>query len=253
MNELAIKAVEDNNIELLTALLEKGANIDFILSDKNTLSPETLLSEASKRGHVEIVKILVEHGANLNMICDMGPIMALFSPVIEGYTEVAKILIEAGADVNEASPYNGVTALHCAAKKGHTEIVKLLVDAGAEIDARLDNDTNCTPLYEAAINKHTDIVEYLVTMGAKLPNIESVDLPGNIQELFEKASVTDILVYNEDYLLQPERTHKYTENSSDKVYNELFFNQKPDNEFQFINNDVEEIGASYTEQENIIF
>ena len=48
-----------------------------------------------------------------------------------GYLDVAKLLIEGGADVN-AQSNNGNTALMLASIREHTEVAKLLIEAGAE-------------------------------------------------------------------------------------------------------------------------
>ena len=51
-----------------------------------------------------------------------------------GYVDIVRLLIRAGADVNDPGGANcdGVTALHDAAANGHTNIVQLLLDSGAD-------------------------------------------------------------------------------------------------------------------------
>ena len=51
-----------------------------------------------------------------------------------GHSEVVKLLLEAGADKDAASQEN-MTALHLAAWKDHAEVVKLLLEAGADKDS----------------------------------------------------------------------------------------------------------------------
>jgi ankyrin repeat protein len=48
-----------------------------------------------------------------------------------GYTDIVKLLIDVGANVN-AQDDEGYTALRLASKAGHTEIVQMLREAGAE-------------------------------------------------------------------------------------------------------------------------
>ena len=70
----------------------------------------------------------------------------------KGRTDIVKLLIEAGANVNVTNK-NGSTPLHIAADHGHTEIVKLLIEKEANVN--MANKYGLTPLYFAAQNGHT--------------------------------------------------------------------------------------------------
>ena len=48
-----------------------------------------------------------------------------------GHLEVVRLLIEAGVDINKARTNDGATPLHIATQKGHVEVVSLLSEAGA--------------------------------------------------------------------------------------------------------------------------
>ena len=57
-----------------------------------------------------------------------------------GHIDVMRILIDKGADVN-AKNKNGATALILAADKGNAEIVSFLIDKGADVNAKDGNGT----------------------------------------------------------------------------------------------------------------
>ena len=52
----------------------------------------------------------------------------------DGHTEVVKLLLDKGAQVNMQGK-DGGSALMIASQNGHTEVVKLLLDKGAQVDA----------------------------------------------------------------------------------------------------------------------
>ena len=68
---------------------------------------EIALIEASDNGHIEVVKLLIEAGADVNAR-DHGT-TALMEASIDGYLEIVKMLIEAEADLN--IQYSGVIYL----------------------------------------------------------------------------------------------------------------------------------------------
>eukprot|EP00944_MAST-04C_sp_MAST-4C-sp1_P012559 g12559.t1 len=113
-------------------------------------------------GHTDIVKLLLEQGADPNKKNKYG-ITPLHQAAREGHTEVCKLLLEKGADPNKAKN-NGSTPLHWAAYDGHTEVAKLLLDKGA--DPNIANKWGLTPLHYAADKGHTEVVKLLLEKGA---------------------------------------------------------------------------------------
>jgi len=91
---------------------------------------------------------------------------ALHKAVSEGQTEIVKKLIEEGADINSTQGVAG-TPINTAAYHGQTETVKLLLDKGANVNDRNDSG-GWTPLTNAARNGHTDVVKLLLDRGADI-------------------------------------------------------------------------------------
>jgi ankyrin repeat protein len=102
----------------------------------------TALHEASREGHLECVKILLEHGANPN-VSDPSGVTPLHQSAFRGHFEITAALVNAKADVN-ATDYTGGTPLHEAAKKNRKDLIPILLHAGASLSAR--NKQRRTPL-----------------------------------------------------------------------------------------------------------
>jgi ankyrin repeat protein len=84
----------------------------------------------------------------------------LMLAAINNHLELAKVLIARGADVNKP----GWTPLHYAASKGHREMMRLLLDNDAYIDSESANGT--TPLMMAAFSTSPLAVKLLLEEGA---------------------------------------------------------------------------------------
>ena len=94
---------------------------------------------------------------------------ALTEAASTGQTDVVKDLLDKGADVNErgaCGSERGVTALWCAAQGGHIEVVKVLVERGADVNAR--STTGWTPLAVAASMRRVNVARFLVAKGADI-------------------------------------------------------------------------------------
>jgi ankyrin repeat protein len=104
--------------------------------------------------------VLARHPkTNLNAQNNVGE-TALMLAAISNQLQLAKVLIEQGADVNKP----GWTPLHYAAAKGHREMMRLLLDNDAYIDSESANGT--TPLMMAAFSTSPLAVKLLLEEGA---------------------------------------------------------------------------------------
>ncbi|MEM4720009.1 MAG: ankyrin repeat domain-containing protein, partial [Candidatus Bilamarchaeaceae archaeon] len=101
-----------------------------IVSKEEKKQLNSKLIEAANTGNAELVKRLIERGADVNAETRFGETVLRYA-LEKGHTEIAKLLIERGADVN-AKNKDGWTALMYALVKGHTEIAELLRKAGAK-------------------------------------------------------------------------------------------------------------------------
>jgi uncharacterized protein len=121
---VTIAAVADD-VETLKAALALGNKASNITSPYHG----TALIAAAHLGHDEVVRILIEHGAPLNHVNNLGW-TALIEAVILGdggarHQKTVAHLVKAGADTSIADR-NGVTPLEHARQHGYAEIVKLL-------------------------------------------------------------------------------------------------------------------------------
>ena len=126
---------------------------------------ENRLWQAAADGDLQTVKACVARGANVNIRCGGG-----FAPLAvasqKGYLEIVKFLVEHGAEIDKCDNARHKTALLHAAFKGHADIVKYLVDKGAALNVQGIN--GWTPLHDAAWVGQVEIVKYLVDHKANL-------------------------------------------------------------------------------------
>ncbi len=89
------------------------------------------LLAASRKGDLAEIKVLLGKGAAVDAKSPYGQ-TPLFFAADRGHTEVVKFLLEKGANPNVSDTFYHATALIWAASKGRTEIVKMLLAKGAE-------------------------------------------------------------------------------------------------------------------------
>jgi hypothetical protein len=124
---LAQCAAEDK-VEEITLFLAAGFSPDT--KDKKGVP---LLNISARNGHIKTLELLLRSGAQVNMIAEDRGSTALFEGTMKRHKEMVKTLIEAGADTNIRSK-SGQSALVVAVGAGDEEIVEMLVKAGADPD-----------------------------------------------------------------------------------------------------------------------
>lgn len=167
---LAYDASQKGYISLLDMLLKtfKG---DTKLPN-TTVKGWSLLQTAAKGGHLGVVKLLLDWGANIN--AEAGPVWrgrtALQAAAESGNTKMARFLLENGADVHaKAAQKGGLTALQAAACYGYTEIlVDLVKKHRAEVNEKPCDLDGRTALQAAAENGQEDAVDFLLRNGAEV-------------------------------------------------------------------------------------
>jgi len=120
----------------------------------------TPLIAASINGNVEIAKLLLKYGADVNYKEPSTFYTSLACAVSNDYFEYSNYLIENEADVNITFMY-GSSCLHIAATANNTEIVELLLKSGIRII-----DFPESPLIIAIGNGNKRIVELLLENNA---------------------------------------------------------------------------------------
>lgn len=153
--------------EVVSILLEAGANVE----DHNE-NGHTPLMEAASAGHVGVAKLLVANGASINTHSNEFKESALTLACYKGHLEMVRFLLEAGAD-QEHKTDEMHTALMEASMDGHVEVARLLLDSGAQVNMPADSFES--PLTLAACGGHVELAMLLLDRGA---NIEEVNDEG---------------------------------------------------------------------------
>jgi ankyrin repeat protein len=119
----------------------------------------TALHFACFFGHPESARLLVEAGAPLDAVAPaFGAVQPLHSAAAGGKVEIVRLLLEHGADPN-ATQAGGTTPLHTAARHGSRDMVEALLAHDASPGA--ENDEGATPAEMARAEGHAEIASLL--------------------------------------------------------------------------------------------
>ena len=148
---LLFVAVQNNNTEIVKALIDAGANVNtesypaYVNTITGHYSGRTPLFIAVENNNTEIMKALVKEGANVNATAISGR-TPLLNAVSYGNIEMVNALVKEGADVNATYDY-GKTPLFEAINYGNIEMVNALLTHGADVYARPLNVSYTPILY----------------------------------------------------------------------------------------------------------
>lgn len=180
----------------------------------STFGGLTALLHASRQGHIEAARALLDGGAPIDQTGAGDTVSPLLMAMINGEFDMAIFLIQRGANPNIASSSNGATPLWATIntqwqprtrypqpqemeqqKATYLDVMKALLDAGADVNARMRThpwylvysgcgNRNCgladtagsTAFWRAAYATDLDAMKLLVKYGAD-PNIPTVAPP----------------------------------------------------------------------------
>jgi len=149
------RAIRDNDLAVVQRLVNSGNGNE---RDKRGTTP---LMYAAAVGSLEAMRMLLDHGADVNAANDFGA-TALMWAITD--PEKVRLLLAKGADVNANSKMGKTPLLLAAANDGSSATVRLLLDRGANLQVR--DKTQTTPLLAATYANDTATIRLLVDRGA---------------------------------------------------------------------------------------
>jgi len=171
------RAASTNDIHLLKKTISEG-------KEDVQRNPMPLIIAAQK-GHHEIVRILLDAGANPNLTYP-GNQSALIWAASKNHPEIVDLLLKFKADTEIKESVSGQTALLIAVIKQHENIVKLLLEHGADPNTHSKDGTNS--LSQAVIKNNIAIVRELLEAGADV-NTHSKDGTNSLIEAVAKNNI----------------------------------------------------------------
>jgi hypothetical protein len=129
---------------------------------KDDLNGRTPLHWAAYNGHIEIARLLLQNGADVNVRDDDG-----WTPLLlaawNGHVDILHLLVENGADL-EAQSSHGGRALHSAAYRGNLPFIQELISRyHVDINARLNDGK--TALWMARARNRSTVITFLQANG----------------------------------------------------------------------------------------
>jgi ankyrin repeat protein len=162
------------NIDIVRMLLSRGANPNIADKEGDTALKEAALShfaDITSAGrpltvYIGIVKLLIAKGADVNAPKGWPPLICASE---SGNNEVVKLLLQNGANIN-AKNVRGMSALSRAIYDGNFDTVKILLANGADIESK--DDLGDTPLI-IATSRNLELLRNLLDMGANANSTNS--------------------------------------------------------------------------------
>jgi len=155
-NPPLVVAVEENQIEIVRLLLNHGADVNC----KDWTSKNTALDVAEQKGFKPIAEVLQQRGAkyssgsSFHLAAKNGDIVSI------------EEMLDKGHDINEVDAGKGWTALHYAVNYGQKHLVEYLIIKGADVNKKDFLGKN-NPIDVLSNTNRGEIVKILNNYGAK--------------------------------------------------------------------------------------
>ena len=158
----------------------------------------TPLHLVARTGHVTVAVILIDAGANVNVIEPGLDSTPLYLATRNNHPSIVSLFIQARASLDLQINYIGYTALHLAAEEGYFSVASMLIAAGADLDVREFVYSN-TPLHTAIRYNHFSIASTLASaLAATGGDLSSKDGIGQtplvMATRFGQVSIVSVLI-----------------------------------------------------------
>jgi ankyrin repeat protein len=165
-------------------------------ADVNKARPgdgRTPLNIAARGGYVEVVRVLLDAGADMEKTDCVGytPLYSASFPSNKDedhtaeHAEVVSMLLDRGANFYVGPPKGETfTLLHMSASLGRADLLVMFLDAGADVNYATDDDDGLTPLFVAASLGQPSTLQLLLDRGA---DVNKVDKKAGCTPLYKAA------------------------------------------------------------------
>lgn len=128
-------------VDVASFLIKHGANVDAMESRGGWLEWRTPLHIAINRNSMELVKLLISAGANVNLVTG-GPYGGSTCLHLVRSSKMAKVLISAGTTLNTRAKASGMTPLMSTIDCSMIDIARVLLNAGADVNILSEDGTS---------------------------------------------------------------------------------------------------------------
>lgn len=149
--------------DIMDMLLKKTNKVDIITNKVEKVTP---LYMASLNGHLELVKMLLDHGADINFVRSDNGFTVLSAAIFNKNIAVVNELLNRGVDTNIL--VQGFPPLHCAAQLGDIDIMEMILCKTGNIDTKSKNVVEGTALSMASSQGNSNAVKWLADRGADI-------------------------------------------------------------------------------------
>lgn len=185
IDEQFLEAVRKGDWAGVKSLVAKGVNVNTKFR-----YDRMALSFACDRGNIEIVKLLLEAGADLNARDSFYQADAMVWAVSKGHVEIIRLLLEKGGRNDEGVLMMGVTG-------NHPALVRASLDRGG-----LSAESLTAALARATREDRTEIVGLLKTAGAIPPFVVDVETLGKYVGAYRAENGQELVISQSDGVLK---------------------------------------------------
>ena len=148
------------HLDVVKFLVEKGADVNA--EDSNKIVP---LHSLATRNNAAAIAVLLDNGAEVDFE-DYGGNTALHYAALSDAKDAVEILLAAGADIEKIEDYGRTPLVLCARERGGPVTIKVLLDAGADVAAK--DKFGATALHLASWRGKKEVVDLLLDAGAPI-------------------------------------------------------------------------------------